>query len=220
MRRALDIIILAMVAGFIALRLYSVLGRRTGNEQPSEKPFNIKDLIPQSSNQPITQPVDNATEVVDLHPDPAQTRLLEAIFEIDRRFDPQGFVVGANGAYEMIIEAFAGGDRDTLTPLLGDDVLEGFLAAIDAREAAGQTMESKVVNILATEIIDTSVENNVAEIVVRFESEITSALRDSEDRIIDGNPSDADVINDVWTFARDAKSGDPNWLLVATEREE
>jgi predicted lipid-binding transport protein (Tim44 family) len=220
MRLALDIIILAMVAGFVALRLYSVLGRRTGNEQPSEKPFNIKDLTSRSSDQPMTQPVDNSAEIIDLQPDPAQARMLEDVLEVDRRFDPQGFVMGANGAYEMIIEAFAHGDRDTLQPLLGEDVLEGFVSAIDARVDAGHTMESKVVDILATDIIDASVEDKVIEIVVRFRSEITSAVRDSEDRIIDGNPSDVEVINDVWTFARDAKSRDPNWLLVATEREE
>jgi predicted lipid-binding transport protein (Tim44 family) len=216
----LEIIILAMVAGFIALRLYSVLGRHNGSEQQSDKPFSIRDLAPQPTDSPVGTPSDSSADIVELQPDPAQDRLLGDVMAIDRRFDPQGFVLGANGAYEMIIEAFAKGDRDTLVPLLGDDVGEGFVSAIDAREAAGQTMESKVVDILSTNIIDASVENKVAEIVVRFESEITSALRDSEDRIIDGNPSDVEVIKDVWTFARDTKSRDPNWLLVATEREE
>ncbi len=216
----MEIIILAMVAGFIALRLYSVLGRHNGSEQRSDKPFSIRDLAPQPTDRPVGTPSDSSADIVELQPDPAQDRLLGDVMAVDRRFDPQVFVLGANGAYEMIIEAFAKGDRDTLVPLLGDDVCEGFVSAIDAREAAGQTMESKVVDILSTNIIDASVENKVAEIVVRFESEITSALRDSEDRIIDGNPSDVEVIKDVWTFARDTKSGDPNWLLVATEREE
>ena len=217
---ALDIIILAMVAGFVALRLYSVLGRHTGNEQPPEKPFNIADLIPRGVEQPTPPPADSAAQVVDLHPDPAQTQLLSPIFAVDRQFDAQNFLVGAGGAYEMIIEAFAQGDSAVLEPLLGDDVREGFVSAIDARVDAGQTMETRVVDILSTDIIDASVENKIAEVTVRFKAEVLSVLRDSEDRIIDGNPSDVEVITDVWTFGRDTKSRDPNWLLVATERED
>jgi len=215
-----DIIILAMVAGFVALRLYSVLGRHSGNEQPPEKPFDFRDLMSDTSEQPKTGQPGTGAEIIDLHPDPAMTKMLSAVMAADRRFDPQGFTAGARGAYEMIIEAFAAGDRDTLQPLLGDDVRDGFMSAIDAREAAGQTMDTKVVDILDAEIIDASVENKIAEVTVRFRAEVISALLDSEDRIIDGNPSDVDEIVDVWTFARDTKSRDPNWPLVATEREE
>jgi predicted lipid-binding transport protein (Tim44 family) len=220
MGHALDIIILAMVAGFVALRLYSVLGRHTGNEQPSEKPFNISDLISKKADQPAAASGESPAQVMDLHPDPALTEMLAGVVDVDRQFDAQQFLHGAGGAYEMIIEAFAEGDSAMLEPLLGDDVRAGFISAIDARVDAGQTMETQVVDILSTDIIDASVENKVAEITVRFKAEIVSALRDSEDRIIDGNPSDVEVISDVWTFARDTKSRDPNWLLVATEREE
>ena len=110
--------------------------------------------------------------------------------------------------------------KEELRNRLGDDVREGFVSAIDARVDAGQTMETRVVDILSTDIIDASVENMVAEVTVRFKAEVLSVLRDSEDRIIDGNPSDVEVITDVWTFGRDTKSRDPNWLLVATERED
>jgi predicted lipid-binding transport protein (Tim44 family) len=217
---AVDIIILAMIAGFVALRLYSVLGRHSGNEQLPEKPFDFRDLMSDSSDDPKTAQPGAGADIIDLHPDPAMTKMLSAVMVADRQFDPQGFANGARGAYEMIIEAFAAGDRDTLEPLLGDDVREGFISAIDAREAAGQTMETKVVDILDANIIDASVENKVAEVTVRFRAEIISVLHDSEGRIIDGNPSDVDEIVDVWTFARDTKSRDPNWPLVATEREE
>lgn len=218
----MDIIILAMVAVFIALRLYSVLGRHTGNEPgPADKPINIGEVSLRNSNRqeaPAQQA--ESADVVDLHPDPALKAIVAPVMAVDRSFDPQGFVGGAGGAYEMIIEAFAQGDRDTLSPLLGDDVRDGFLAAIDDREVAGQTMETKVVDLVSTEIVEAAVEGRIAEVTVRFEAEIISALRDSEDRIIDGNPSDVEVVRDLWTFARDVKSRDPNWLLVATQRED
>ena len=216
----MDIIILAMVAGFVALRLYSVLGRRTGNESPPENPVNLAEIRRKQAAKVQALPADEEAEVVDLHPDPETRKMLAPVMAADRRFDPQGFVAGARGAYEMIIEAFAAGDRDALEPLLGDDVREGFMAAINDREAAGQTMETRVIDIDSADIIDAAVENKVAEVTVRFRAEIVSALRDADDRIIDGNPSDVEVISDVWTFARDTKSRDPNWLLVATSRED
>ena len=113
----MEIIILAMVAGFIALRLYSVLGRHNGSEQQSDKPFSIRDLAPQPTDSPVGTSSDSSADIVELQPDPAQDRLLGDVMAIDRRFDPQEYVSGANGAYEMIIEAFAKGDRYTLVTL-------------------------------------------------------------------------------------------------------
>ena len=222
----MDIIILAMVAGFVLLRLYNVLGRRTGNEQRPDKPYGVDEATPLRPERPRYDPANDANnanqnaEVIDLYPSSEESRILAPVMAVDRRFDAAGFVQGARGAYEMIIEAFATGDRDTLEPLLGDAVRDNFIAAIDEREQAGETMETKVVDILSADIVDAGVENKIADVTVRFHAEVISVVRDSEGRIIDGNPSDVDVIDDVWTFARDTKNRDPNWLLVATQRGE
>ena len=220
----MDIIILAMVAGFIFLRLYSVLGRRTGNEPRPDKNFGGADANPLAPPQPQARPDTDDTQagadVIQLRPDTAEERLLAPIIRADRRFDAGMFMQGAQDAYGMIIEAFADGDRDALEPLLGDAVRDNFMAAIDDREAAGETMETRVVDILDMTIVDAEVEDRVAEVTVRFHTEVISVVRDSEGRILEGNPSDVDEINDVWTFARDTRNRDPNWLLVATQREE
>lgn len=221
----LEIIILAMVAGFIALRLVSVLGRRTDDEPRRENPYNMnrRGEAPQQDQSPVVQDSGYAGLeppvgiVIDPHSPLGRT--LGRIRSADRNFDVDSFVSGASSAYEMIIESFAAGDRDTLKPLLDDDVFAGFDAAIAEREAENRFADTKIVDILSAEITDAAFDDGVAEVTVTFKSEMISVIRDEEGRILEGNPSDTVNVTDIWTFARQVKSRDPNWLLVSTEHE-
>lgn len=221
----LEIIFLAMVAGFLALRLISVLGRKTGHErrpeevmggrrpqgdqdgtaeQPGRKGSTIDDLIGAD-----TKPrVDDSTPL---------GATLNRIMLADRQFDPENFVHGASSAYQVILKAFAEGDRDTLRGLLSDDVYAGFDAAISAREAASETNETRIVDVSSVDITDAELEDGTAEVTVTFTTDMVNVTRDAEGRVIRGNPHDADRVVDIWTFARRVKAKDPNWLLVGTD---
>jgi len=218
----LDIIFLAMVAGFLALRLRSVLGRRTGDESGPADPLHPGGEEP-GPEQALTGRDRDARPdpalSLDIPPGSRLARSLARIGAVDPGFDVEGFLSGAQAAYRMIIEAFANGDRETLRELLNDDVYAEFEAAIAAREAAGQTMEGRVVHLDRAEIDSASLEAGVAEISVRFQADLLSVTRDAEGRVVDGNPSDAEPVIDVWTFAREPGSADPNWRLVATRTE-
>ena len=234
----LEIIILAMVAGFIALRLVSVLGRHTDDDRTRQNPQknqrnsygmngpdsqdntanaerNRTDTAPQDPIPLPVKPAGGAT--VDRSTPLGQT--LSRIMVADRSFNPDDFIGGARGAYEMIIEAFAKGDRETLEPLLNDEVYRNFDAAISAREDAGQTAETQVVDIEDAQITDALLEDGVAEVTVTFKADMLNVVRDQDDRIVEGNPSDVETVTDIWTFARQVKSRDPNWHLIATETE-
>ena len=218
----LDLILLALLAGFIILRLVSVLGRRTGNERRQENPAGLERApapdaktveLPGRDRGPVT-PQATATG---FDRDTPLGKTLSRIMMADHSFDPDGFLQGANGAYEMVTKGFAEGDRETLGMLLSPDVLRDFEAAIAEREAANQTMQTTIVDVLKTEITDARLENGTAEVTVTFKAELISVVRDAEGRIISGNPSDTETVTDIWTFARQVKARDPNWLLVATQ---
>ncbi|MBI1180718.1 MAG: Tim44/TimA family putative adaptor protein [Alphaproteobacteria bacterium] len=220
---SLDIILLALLAGFIALRLVSVLGRRTGNERRQENPAG-----PDRVRAPEPKALDTAGQdrppypshpgtVLSVDRDTPLARTLSRIVLADHHFDPEAFIQGARSAYQMITEAFAAGDRETLRPLLSPEIFGDFEAAIAEREAKNQTMQTTIVDILASDVSDARLESGVAEITVTFKAELVSVVRDSENRIIEGNPSDTETVTDVWTFSRHVKARDPNWLLVATD---
>jgi len=218
----LDIIFLAMVAGFLALRLRSVLGRRTGDESGSadsqrsgrDEPTTKQTRIGRDREQDA-----GAALRLDIPAGSRLARTLTRIADADSGFDVETFLTGAQAAYRMIIEAFAAGDRDTLRGLLNDDVYAKFEAAIAAREAAHQTMESRVVRLERAEIESARLNSGHAEVSVRLQADLLSVTRDSEGRVVDGNPSDAELVVDIWSFAREAGSPDPNWRLVATRSE-
>jgi predicted lipid-binding transport protein (Tim44 family) len=220
-----DIILLALLAGFVALRLVSVLGRRTGNERRPENPQGLerapagpKDTKPADPASRERQPYTTESipaPVVDR--DTPLGKTLSRIMVADRTFDPEGFIDGARGAYGMITEAFAQGDRETLRSLLSPEVYADFDAAIAEREAQSRTMQTTIVDVASSEITEARLENGTAEVTVTFKSELISVVRDSEGRIVEGNPSDTEKVTDIWTFARQVKDRDPNWFLVATE---
>jgi predicted lipid-binding transport protein (Tim44 family) len=228
-------IIFLVLAVFIFARLRSVLGQRTGRERPPYDPYSARDAAkPLAGSDKVVTLPGRATEKVEPRTieatKPAAERWagiapadstvangLDAIAAADVSFDAGHFVTGAKAAYEMIVLAFAQGDRKTLKNLLARDVYDGFAAAITEREGRGETMESRFVSISKTEITAAEVKSNTAQVTVRFVSELISATRNKAGEVIDGSPERVSEVTDVWTFARELGSGDPNWKLIATE---
>ena len=222
-------IIFLALAVLIFLKLRSVLGQRTGRERPPLDPYSARNA---ANDKVVALPTRNgdATAPRPVEPEPAVDRWkgiaeegspiaagLDAIAHGDARFDPKHFIVGSRGAYEMIVGAFAAGDRRTLKTRLSREVYEGFEAAIRDRESKGETVESRFVSLDEANIIGAEMRGNVAQITVRFVSQLISATRDRDGNVIDGSSDKVTDVTDVWTFARDVTSRDPNWNLVATE---
>ncbi len=215
----LDIIVLIMVAAFIALRLRSELGKKTGNEPlPPAAPRPVPGDARRGS-QVDARPEHREREadtVVELEENPALRKAYQQIRRADPAFDLATFMTGAQAAYGMILEAFWSGDRDTLRDFLDESVLNQFSAAIDAREKNGLQMENKLIDVNSAEVIAAQVNDRTAEITVHFTAEIIAVTKDADGRLVEGNLSESVEVNDRWTFARDTKSRDPNWTLVAT----
>ena len=214
-----EIIILAMIAGFVALRLYSVLGRRTGHEQPLGQPVDTR---PRNAAAQVSPRAEQRGEVVSLSPamvDPGATEGLRAIVAADPDFDVGRFLEGAKLAYGMVLDAFWKGDPDALQPLTDDNVAQDFIAAIEQRKAEGLTLENRLVRIEQARIVDAALNNRMAVVTVRFDADIVAVSRDRDGNIVAGSTSDAVGTHDVWTFSRHVGMADPNWLLVATDDE-
>jgi predicted lipid-binding transport protein (Tim44 family) len=214
-----EIILLAMVAAFLGLRLYSVLGKRTGHEQDPlvrEPVEEIKGTVlrPLLNN---AEPAPARMSPVDVDVDMAAQSGLRAIMNADRQFDPELFLQGAKSAYKAILEAFWKGDKGALEFLCDDDVLESFSLAIAGREERGEVMDNRLVRIETARIVDASFVHPEARITVRFDSDIAALVKDKEGNIIGGSMSDAEEAHDVWTFIRDIKSTDRNWKLDETD---
>jgi predicted lipid-binding transport protein (Tim44 family) len=228
-------IIFLVLAVVIFLRLRSVLGKRTGHERPPFDPYSAHNqdtdaaetstraddnIIPLPGQAPTSaqSPASEAATLDKVAPEgTALNEALRKILSADRSFDPQSFVQGARAAYEMIVTAFAAGDRKTLKNLLSKDVYDGFVAAISDRESRGETIESTFVGIDKADIVEAAMKGNTAQVTVKFRSELISATRDRVGAIVDGDPNAVSDVTDIWTFARDTTSRDPNWKLVATE---
>lgn len=225
-----------ILAVAIFLRLRSVLGRRTGNERPPMDPYSSRGeadttaartsgdnvvTLPRQNNGQAASAADNDEQIerIDkIAPEgSALNDALRTILSADRSFDPQHFIAGARGAYEMIVTAFAQGDRRALKQLLAHDVYDGFVGAIADRESRGETIESTFIGIDKSDIVEATLNNSTTQITMRFKSQLISVTRDSEGRIIEGDPNAVVEVTDIWTFARDVHSQDPNWKLVATE---
>ena len=218
-----DIILFAMVAAFLILRLRSVLGRRTGHERrpdsfprPAEQARdqardNIGNVVPLGAPAPATRPPLPTTK-----PPDAVAAGLERIRSADSGFDPAGFLEGARTAFEMIVAAFAAGDKAQLRPLLSDEVYKPFSDAIDERDAAGETLETRILNLKSIDIVEAGLAGRMARVTVKFVTDQINVLRAHDGSVVDGHPDESTEKTDFWTFARDTRSGDPNWVLVAT----
>lgn len=228
-------IIFLVLAVVIFLRLRSVLGRRTGSERPPFDPFSRREAPrPAASDdkvislprrapdgaEPAAGGIATATEerIKTLAPEGTSLNAaLRAIAVADRSFDPDAFLTGAKAAYEMIVTAFAEGDRKTLKNLLSREVYDGFVSAIAQREGRGETIEFRFVGIDKAEITDAALKGGIEQVTVRFHSKLISATHDKTGAVIDGDPVHVADVTDIWTFAREVSSRDPNWKLVATE---
>jgi len=216
----LDIIVLAAIAAFIFLRLRSELGKKTGNEPmppaAGRGSVNQQGRTIEGYSEPVETDPHVDADVIDLEEDPKLRRAYADIRRKDSSFDPGQFIVGAQAAYRMILEAFWEGDRDTLNDLLDKSVLGQFETAIDSREENGFTLENRLIDISGTRVIAAELMSDTAELTVHFTSAIVAVTRDKSGHIIEGDASDAVETNDKWTFARDIKSEDLSWTLVAT----
>jgi predicted lipid-binding transport protein (Tim44 family) len=210
----IDLILFAMVAAFLVLRLRSVLGRRTGFERPPAE-------TPPAGAQPVPAreaelPAPQAAAVRAL-PDPRSPagQALVAIRGIDPTFDPAAFLGGAEAAFRMIVQAFADGDRQTLRNLLSDDSFAGFDQAITARELAGETQrtELRAINDMAIEAAE--LRGSIADITVRIVSDQLN-MTTAKDGSISAGAEAVTEITDLWTFQRDIRASDPTWKLVGT----
>jgi len=225
-------IIFLALAVFIFLRLRSVLGQRTGRERPPYDPYSARDAVRGATNDNVvTLPGRTAeaghkpAEITDpgerwkgiAEPDSPVAAGLDAILHEDPAFDGKHFVAGARQAYEMIVTAYAEGDRRSLKNLLGREVYDGFEAAIRERESKGETVETRFVSIDKSDITGAEVRGRTAQVTIRFISQLVSVTRDKSGNVVDGSPEKVTDVTDVWTFARDLSSRDPNWKLVATE---
>jgi len=211
------IVLLAMVAAFLALRLYMVLGKRSGHEQALPPKPAEERLAPAPQLRAVPEPVSEAPQAADSVIDATATNGVRAILSADSSFDVARFLDGAKAAYRMILKAFWKGDEDDLAWLVGPDVREAFGAAIADRKAAGHTLDNRLVSIESARIEAARVEGRVAFITVHFVADIAAVTRDAEGNVIAGTLTDAVATNDSWTFSRNLKDSDPNWLLVETD---
>lgn len=237
MQDSLDVttIIFLALAAFVIWRLRSVLGQKTGREQP---PVMRREPPPPARQEPGSPEPGNVVRLPGAaagrangsgaelaparwkgvaEPGSAVATGLEEIATVEPGFDARGFIEGAKMAYEMIVTAFAQGDRKTLKNLLSREVYEGFDRAIGEREKRGEKAETTFVSIDKAEIVGVEVRNQVAHMMVRFVSQLITATRNAEGAVVDGSPEAVVEVTDVWTFARPIGSRDPNWQLVATE---
>ena len=214
----IEIVILAMIAAFLGLRLYSVLGRRAEHEEEA-----VPTRFERTGENPPLRPAPSSVNEV---PRPVQDvgnfssaveQGLREISAADRRFDLTAFLEGAKGAYAMALEAFWRGDREELRELCDDDVYASFVGAIDAREAAGETLDNRLVRIEDVSVHSAELAGRTARIAVAFTADIAAVTRDRAGTVIAGSLDDAIVSRDVWTFSRQVNSSDPAWLLDETD---
>jgi predicted lipid-binding transport protein (Tim44 family) len=219
MSEMFQIVLLACVAAFLGLRLYSVLGKRTGHEQEPSVRKVADERKPAIMRQPLGQSEASPSQSVpsiDIA-DMAANSGLRAIANADLQFDPLLFLEGSKSAYQLILESYWKGDKDTLRFLCDDDVYDSFVEAIDARTERGEVLENRLIRIEEARIIDASFDNPVARITVRFDADVASLMKDSSGNIIGGAMTDAVEAHDIWTFFRDVKNGDRNWKLDETD---
>lgn len=226
-----DIILFAMIAGFLVLRLRSVLGRRTGNERrrdlfarraapAADKSSRDKLAAPgePDKSSPDRGAPDRGAPLPALAGKPADAVAagLEQIRRADPSFDPTPFLEGARAAFEMIVTAFAKGDKAALRPLLSDEVFRPFAATIDERLAAKETLETRIVGLDNLELVEAELSGRTARVTVKLVSHQVNVTRAMDGSIVEGDPEQPVEKTDYWTFGRDPRSTDPNWVLVAT----
>ena len=211
-----SLLVLAGIAIFLVLRLRNILGTREGFEKPRIDPI-VENESPKHQFEVIEGGADH--DIIDNVPE--DSRAAENLLALKRNepdFTVSEFLTGASAAYEMILMAFENGDLSTVSDFISDDVQEAFQQVIDSRADAGLTVEAQFIGLYESQIIDVELDEvaREEEIKMRFVAEITSVARDSDDVIVEGDPNKIKRQKDIWTFAREMGSNDPNWQLVAT----
>jgi predicted lipid-binding transport protein (Tim44 family) len=232
--------LVALVAAVIGVwKLLSILGRDDGIDRKIERSTPDRRPAAPDARKVVTVPrrdgsgtVSEAVVDAPTHDDEQKIRVyagnndalaqgLLEVYRTDPAFDPQSFVNGANQAYEMIVTAFAEGNRKTLKDLLSRDVYDGFLAEMTAREKRGDLVDQSFVGINKSEIVDAELKGGVANITVRFVSQLISATRDRSGVVTGGDPQKIKDVTDVWMFSREIGSAraraNPNWKLISTQ---
>ena len=217
-----DIILFAMIAAFLVLRLRSVLGRRDGHKGRPRNPFARS--LPEEKADDEVVPLPSARDAeadteAGAVEDDAEGDLAAGFREIkaaDRGFEPAEILSGARIAFELVLSAYASGDTDALKPLLSAEVLDNFTQPIREREAAGETMEHTLIGVKSADIVEAFLDGRTANVTVKFVTDQANVTRDANGEVVDGDPSVVTEVTDFWTFARDTGSRDPNWTLVAT----
>ena len=195
----LDILILAVVAALVLLRLRSVLGRRTGHEKTDPSRFAYE------------QPQKNKDEdVIKIKP------IINHKPKESGWFEKDDFLKGASNAYELIVTNFETGNKQALKPFLSDSVMKSFEEVIEQRKVNEEKVEFNFIGIESSEIVNKDLKSNPMEVTVRFISEMITCIKNSKDEVISGSLNQVQKITDIWTFAKNKNSNNPNWLLVAT----
>jgi len=211
-----DIILFAVLALFLIYRLGSVLGRRHDDQKQRTDPFRASPEEQDSKgDNVVAMPGRAEARDDDDAIDPLEAGLAQ-IKSVDRSFREREFVKGARSAFEMIVEAFAKGDGKILKSLLDDPVYENFAAAIREREKAGHSLETTLVGIEQAEIVSAEMQGRNAIVTVKFVSGQVNATRDASGELVDGDANKVVEVTDIWTFGRDTRSSNPNWVLIAT----
>ncbi len=218
-----DIIILALIAGFILLRLRGVLGQKTGNDNPQffkreqEKKEAPDDKIVHISDKgQKTKPLDVLDVYLSKITNDSITKTIADIKKSDSQFTATGFMDGAKMAYEMVFDGFAKGEKATLEMLLEKNLYETFAAEIDARTGNDITTETTLLSVKAKEIVSATFTGNIVRLAVKFESEQVSVSKNKQGEIVEGNVSDSHLMDDEWLFERDVTSKNPNWKIIET----
>ena len=211
------IIILALVFLFVGLRLYSVLGRRTGHEQTIAKPAEAQQPTVLAAARAMPEAPATPAAIADGAIDPHARDGVRAIIAADPAFDVSRFLDGARGAYGVVLEAFWAGNEDELGRFVDADVRATFAAAIAARTESGHVLDNRLVRIERALIDAARLDGQVANVTVRFDADIASVTRDTHGNVVAGSLTDAVTTHDLWTFSRHVRADDPNWTLVETD---
>jgi len=235
MNGSLDIgtLLFLVLAVVIFLRLRSVLGKRTGHERPPIDPYGTADKSQRTrtdDDNVVALPRNGEGEGAYGREETAEDRIrdfmplggpiADGLLEIAKRdpsFEPKTFLQGAKTAYEMIVTSFAEGNRKLLKQLLSREVYEGFISELDSRDARGEVADTNFIGINKADIIEAELKDKTAHVTVKFVSQLITAIRNRQGEIIDGDPKQVREVTDIWTFARELTSRDPNWKLVATQ---
>ena len=220
-----DIFILALIAGFILLRLRNVLGQKTGNDNPkffkrdsavAESPRENETVVQLTGKPQKNKPAHESDIYLQSLADPAIAATIADIKKIDSQFNATGFLQGAKMAYEMVFDAFAKGDKKTLEMLLDKPIYDTFAREIDAQQQEARKTESTLVSIKPRDIVQAALMGNKARLAVKFESEQVSLVKDAEGKIIEGDASISHLMDDEWVFERDVSAKNPNWKIIET----